>query len=151
MVLSKYKLPNGNVFIWLGTGETWGRSSGVNNVLILEGGDVVSLKTTNVTPLWKEEVREDIKNLKYEEFAKKYELPANRDLWIELKEGVKKGKYPPFKEASEDRIREFKSMISAYIENISHLRDPDEKIRQLEAIIGGCYRKILEIKAELSS
>lgn len=145
MVLSKYKLPNGNVFMWLGTGKS------VDNVLILEGGDVLFLKTTRVIPLWKEEVREDIKNLKYEQFAKKYELPTNGEIWRELKQGVKMGKYPPFQEASEDRIREFRNMISAYIENISHLRDPDEKIRQLEAIIGECYRKILEIKAELSS
>lgn len=41
-------------------------------------------------------------------------------------------------------------MISAYITNILQLRDPNEKIRQLEAIIGECYRKILEVKAELS-
>ena len=51
MVLFKYKLPNGNVLIWLGTGETWGRSEGVDNVLILEGGDVLFLKTTKVIPI----------------------------------------------------------------------------------------------------
>lgn len=149
MVLFKYKLPNGNVLIWLGTGETWGKSKGVDNVLILEGGDVLPLKATNVISLWKEEVKEDIKNLEYEEFAKKYELPTNGELWRELKQGVKMGKYPPFREDAEKRVKDFRNMISAYITNISQLKDPEEKIRQLEAIMEECRREILKTKREL--
>lgn len=149
MSLFKYKLPNGNVFIWLGRGGIWGKSEGVDNVLVLYRGDVLFLKTIKVIPLYREEVREDIKNMSYEEFAKKYELPANGDLWKELKEGIKMGRYPPFLENPEERVREFRNMISAYITSILQLYDPEEKIRQLEAIIEECHRKIMEIKAEL--
>ena len=149
MVLFKYKLPNGNVLIWLGRGGIWGESEGVDNVLILEGGDVLILKTIKAIPLWEDDIRKDIKNLSYEEFAKKYDLSTSRDLWIELKDGVKMGKYPPFLEKPEERAKEFRSMISAYITNISQLKDPEEKIRQLEAIITECHRKIREIKEEL--
>lgn len=104
MVLFKYKLPNGNVFIWLGGGGIWGESEGVDNVLVLDGGDVLILKTIKAIPLREDEIRKDLKNLSYEEFAKKYDLPTNRDLWMELKEGVEMGKYPPFLEGSEERI-----------------------------------------------
>ena len=149
IILSKYKLPNGNVFFWLGTGGIWGKTTGIDNVLVLDGGDVLFLETTKVISLHKEGVREDIKNLNHEEFAKKYELPTNGELWRELKQGVKTGRYPPFLENPEERVREFRGMISAYITNILQLRDPEEKIRQLEAIIGKCHRKILEIEEEL--
>lgn len=71
MVLFKYRLPNGNVFIWLGTGGIWGRSKGIDNVLILYGGDVLMLETVKTIPLWKKEVVEDVNNLSYEEFVKK--------------------------------------------------------------------------------
>ena len=150
MVLTKYKLPNGNVLIWLGRGGIWGKSEGVDNVLVLAGGDVLFLKTVKIIELYKEKVREDIKSLSREEFAKKYEIPGNGDLWKELKEGVKTGKYPPFLENLEERISDFKSMISLYITNILQIEDPDEKIRQLEEIIDKCRRNILKIRAELS-
>jgi hypothetical protein len=143
MALFKYKLPNGNVFIWLATSE------GIDNLLVLEGGDVLILKTTTVVSLNKEEVKEDIKLLSFEEFVEKYELPSNVELWDELKRGVKMGNYPPFLEKPNEKIMEFRGMISAYIFNILQLKDPNEKIRQLEAIIGDCHRKILEIKSQI--
>lgn len=150
MVLFRYKLPNGNVLIWLGTGAGWGTSEGIDNVLALEGGDVLLLKTTRVISLWEEGIREDIKNLNYEDFVKKYELPVfPRDLWLELKEGVKTGKYPLFLENPIERINKFQAMISAYITSILQLRDPDEKIRQLEAIRDETTRKIFSIKVGL--
>ncbi len=150
MVLFKYKLPNGNVFIWLGKGGIWGISEGVDNVLVLEGGDVLFLRTTKVISLNEKEVKEDIKNLNYDEFAKKYELSSNYELWNELKNGVEMGNYPPFLEKPNERIIEFQRMISAYIFNILQLKDPNEKIRQLEAIMGDCRRKILEIKSQIN-
>lgn len=146
MVLFKYKLPNENVFIWVGKGGIWGKSEGVDNVLVLAGGEVLFLKTIETISLWDEKVKEDIKNMGHEEFAKKYKLPTNGDLWSELKKGVEMGKYPPYLEGVEGRIREYQNMISAYIANISQLRDPDEKIRQLEAIIEECCRRISETK-----
>jgi hypothetical protein len=151
MVLFKYRLPNGNILIWLGTGGIGGKSEGIDNVLVLDGGDVLFLKTTKVIPLNKQEVKEDIKNLSYEEFAKKYELPSNRELWQELKEGIEIGRYPPFRENHEKKVSGFRNMVSAYISNILQLKNQDEKIRQLEAIVGECYRKIQEIKAESSN
>ena len=111
MVLSKYKLPNGNVFIWLGKGGIWEKSEGVDNVLILNGGDVLFLKTMKVLPLYEEKVKQDLKNLGHEEFVKKYELPADGDLLEDLKKGVITGEYPPFltqlkKSQSEEPKRE---------------------------------------------
>lgn len=149
MVLTKYKLPNDNVLIWLGRGGIWGKSEGVDNVLVLAGGDVLFLQTSKILELRREEVREDIKNLSYEELAKKYELPGNGDLWKELKEGLETRKYPPFVEKTENRISDFKGMISSYIWNISQLKDPREKIRHLEEIIDDCRSHISKAKAEL--
>lgn len=147
MVLFKYKLPNDNVFIWLGKGGTWGKSEGIDNVLVLAGGDVLFLKTVKAIPLWKEEVKEDVKNLSQEEFTKKYKLPTNGELWKELKRDVEVGKYPPYLENPEERIKEYKNMISAYINGITRFVDPDKNIQQLESIIEDCQRKIFEIKA----
>jgi len=91
-------LPNENVFIWLGKGGMWGESGGMDNVLILAGGDVLFLKTIKAISLLKEGVKEDIKNLSYKEFNKKYELPVNGEIWSELKRGVGGGRCPPFRE-----------------------------------------------------
>ena len=96
MVLSKYDLPNKNTVIWLGTGKIWGKGDGtsnMNNVLILAGGEVLFLKTVNTLDLAKKEVQRDILALKFEEFICKYGLPNNEELWVELKEAVKSGKY----------------------------------------------------------
>ena len=99
VVLSKYKFSNGNTFIWLGKGETWGKGEKeeeINNVLILEGGEVLFLKTVRILPLWDEKVKEDLKKLNHEDFIDKYNLPSNIDLWRDLKEGIESGEYPPF-------------------------------------------------------
>lgn len=99
MTLSKHKLRNGNVFIWLGKSEIWGKGGeeeGVDNVLILAGGEVLFLKTAKVLPLYEEKVREDLKILEYEEFIDRYDFPADRDFWKDLKEGVESGEYLAF-------------------------------------------------------
>jgi len=104
MVLSKQELSNGNVFIWLGKGGIWGKgeeSDDIDNVLILSGGEVLFLKAIKVMPLYEEKVRQDIRTLKYEEFTAKYNLPANIDLWKDLKEGAESGEYPPFLKAAQ--------------------------------------------------
>lgn len=148
MVLSKYKLPNENVFIWLGKGGIWGESEGLDNVLILAGGDILFLKTIKCLSLSDHKLRDDMKNLSYEEFIKQYELPANGDLWKELNEGVKSGEYPPFLQNTKGWIKDIQNMMAAYIGNILKLKDPDEKIRQLEAIMEYCRRSLLKIKTE---
>jgi hypothetical protein len=97
-VLCKCEFPNGCTFIWLGKGDTWGKGEkkkGINNVLILEGGEVLFLKTVKVLPLHDEKVKNDLKKLNCEEFINKYNLPSNIALWKDLKEGIESGKYPP--------------------------------------------------------
>jgi hypothetical protein len=99
MVLCKCKFSNGNTFIWLGKGSVWGKGEkeeGIDNVLILEGGEVLFLKTVKVLPLHDDEVKEDLKRLCCEEFISKYALPSNVALWEDLKEGIESGEYPPF-------------------------------------------------------
>jgi hypothetical protein len=99
MVMSKYKLSDGNTFICFGQGGIWGRGEneeGINNLLILEGGEVLFLKTVKVLPLHDEKVKEDLKKLKCEEFINKYNLPSNTELWKELKNGIESGEYPSF-------------------------------------------------------
>jgi len=149
MVLFKYRLPNGNVFIWLGTGRGWGGSEGIDNVLVLAGGDVLFLETRSVLSLAEEEVRKDLQKLGYEKFAEKYELPANGELWNELKAGVEEGRYPPILQNAKEEAKDFQTMISAYIANILNLRDPNERIRNLEAIIRECQIHTTRIRASL--
>ena len=76
--------------------RNWGKSEkdNINNVLILAGGEVL-LKTTNILELYRKDIQTDVLTLKYEEFIAKYGLPDNKELWAELKEGVKLGKYNP--------------------------------------------------------
>lgn len=108
MVLFKHRFPSGNIFIWLGKGDIWGKGlkkAGIDNVLILAGGDVLFLKTAKVLPLYEEKIKEDIKTLTHEDFIKKYDLPADSDLWKDLKEGVESGEYPPFQKAIKERKR----------------------------------------------
>jgi hypothetical protein len=143
MVLSTYKLPNDNVLIWLGTGGLWGKTQEVDNVLVLAGGDVLFLRTVKTLPLYEEKVMEDIRNLTYKDIVAKYELPASEELVLQLKEGLKAGKYPPVVENAKSRVAEFRSMISAYISEISQLRDKEEWIRQLKEIVEECNRQIL--------
>jgi hypothetical protein len=150
MVLTKYRLPNDNVFIWLGRGGIWEKSEGEDNVLILAGGDALFLKTFRTIELQNDEVKRDIENMSYEEFVKKYGLPTNGDLWKDLKEGIKSREYPPFLEHYEERIAGYKGMISLYIWRILHLKDPNEKIKHLEDVIGECRRHIASIRAKLS-
>lgn len=98
MVLSKHRFSNGNTFICLGKGGIWGKGEkeeGINNVLILETGEVLFLKTVKVLPLHDKKVKEDLKKLNCEEFISKYKLPYNIDLWKDLKNGVESGEYPP--------------------------------------------------------
>jgi len=146
MVLSKFKLPNDNVLIWLGTGGLWGKTEGVDNVLILAGGDVLFLETIKTIALHDEVIREDIANLSCEAIIAKYELPVGVELIQDLKDGLETGKYPPTNQNLQDWIVEFKGMILAYIAKISQLKDPEERIRQLEAIRRECEKQILETR-----
>lgn len=151
MVLSKYILPNGNVFIWLGRGGIWGESKGIDNVLILAGGDILFLETSKCLSLSDPEIGNDIKNLSRGEFIKKYEMPVNGDLWKELKQGVVAGEYPPFRQKTKARIGNFQTMISAYITNILHLKDRNERMRQLKVIIQECRNHLLKTRAEIET
>ena len=96
MTLQKYSLPNGNTILWLGKGGVWGSSDGLDNVMILTGGDVLFLKTIKTISLRDEEIREDLQKLSYEEFIKKYEVPDKYEVWDELKRGIQSGEYPTF-------------------------------------------------------
>lgn len=147
MIVDKYKLPNDNVLIWLGTGKGWAESGGIDNVLVLAGGDVLFLKTIKELPLNQKEVREDIKNLSHNKFVEKYEMPTDGGLWSELKKNVKMGKYPPHLASREERIRDYKNMLWMYIMNIvdSHL-EPEEQIQELKEIIKDCNMRIIGIK-----
>lgn len=83
MIEQKYKLPNGNIFIWLGNQPI----HGCEDVLILYGGDVLFLKTIRKES--SESIRKDIEKLEKSAFLDKYEWPHNESgngLYWELKE-----------------------------------------------------------------
>ena len=82
MIEQKYKLPNGNIFIWLGNQPIYD----CENVLILSGGDVLFLK--RVRKERSEIIREDMNKLEKDEFLDKHEWPHNESgngLYSELK------------------------------------------------------------------
>jgi hypothetical protein len=143
MTLLKYKLPNDNVVIWLGSGVGWGKNEGIDNVLILAGGDVLYLKTIKELSLSNNQVREDLKNLSYNELCKKYDLPDKFELWSDLQKGVKTGKYPPY--IDNQPIDDFMQMVSSYISRIAQLSDRNEVTRILESIIRECHNKIISL------
>jgi len=142
MTLLKYKLPNDNVVIWLGSGFGWVKNDGIDNVLILAGGDVLYLKTIKRLSLSDNQVREDLKNLSYNKFYKKYDLPDKFELWSDLQEGVKTGKYPPY---IDNQTIDFIQMVSSYISRIAQLSDRNEVTRILESIISECHNKIISL------
>ncbi|MFW9888863.1 MAG: hypothetical protein ACFFER_11795 [Candidatus Thorarchaeota archaeon] len=92
MVVNKYELPNGNVYFFLGQEE-----DGIENVIQLKGGNVLFLKAVNVLELWRDEILEDIIAMPLDAFAEKYEIPCKMSLLKDLKAGVLKGDYPPYR------------------------------------------------------
>jgi hypothetical protein len=97
MVLSRYKLPNDNVLIWLGTGGMWGKTKGVDNVLILAGGDVLFLETTKMISLHDQAFREDLaqeRMAEYKgmifEYISRISLTTNREERIRQFEDIKR-------------------------------------------------------------
>jgi hypothetical protein len=144
MVLSRYKLPNDNVLIWLGTGGMWGKTKGVDNVLILAGGDVLFLETTKMISLHDQAFREDLANLNPEAIITKYELPTNTELIQDLKYGLMTGRYPLINQNPQERMAEYKGMIFEYISRISLTTNREERIRQFEDIKREIESRILE-------
>ena len=139
MVIFTERLPNGNVFMWLGTGIGWKESeSGIDNALVLTGGDVLLLKTAGTIPLHNKEIVEDLKNLDFTAFCEKHSLnDLNYDLWKELHYGLERSKYPII-EHPESEIFDYEDMIKKYMSNLNleHLRkikrELDRKIMEEE-------------------
>jgi hypothetical protein len=141
-MLDKYRMPNDNVFIWLGTTE-----KKVNNVLILAGGDVLFLEAIRTLSLMKEEVRNDIRTLDPSSLIKKYELPIDDfELLGDLKRGVETKQYPPYSGIGAQE--EYKSMIWRYISLLLSVRNPVEKVAILDGIIDECRKRKLALQGK---
>lgn len=83
MIEQKYKLPNGNTFIWLGNQAIL---EGCYNALVLSGGNVLLLKTQ--VEYSADQIKRDITTLSKEDFLTHYGWEANAssdDLYWELK------------------------------------------------------------------
>ena len=139
---SKYKLPNGNVFLWLGPGTGVEKNLGIENVLVLEGGEVLLFKSAITIPLYKQEVISDFRNEDPSDLAWKYGIPISRGLIEDLKNGVANGTYPPFKQSINERFTIFKDMISKYIQRFQSLHSKEDAIRHIEDVIDMCHQEI---------
>jgi len=95
VTLFKYRLSNGNVLIWLGTGEGWKTSQGIDNVLVTHGGQVLILRTVKVLSMMSAETKRDLETLDAEQFAGKHGVAIPRELLDDLKKGLHDGTYPP--------------------------------------------------------
>jgi len=83
MVEQKYKLPNGNTFIWLGNQAI----RGCNNAVVLSGGNVLLLKTE--IEYTADQIKRDITTLSKDDFLSRYGWEKNSssdDLYWELKQ-----------------------------------------------------------------
>ena len=139
MTILSDRLPSGNMYFWFGTGKGWGESgSGIDNALILTGGDVLLLKTIESISLHDAEVMNDLKKLDYNEFCKKYSLEnLNDDLWKEIKYGLETGKYPIIS----DRGQQYSDYVTMIQKYVAHL-----DIEQLENVRSYIDRRIAEIR-----
>ena len=142
MVIFRERLPNGNVFMWLGTGPGWKEDeSGIDNALVLTGGDVLLLKTAGMLPLHNKEALADLKDLDYKDFCKKHALTDLRyDLWKELHYGLKHGRYPLFTNF-EFEANDYEEMIRRYISNLN--------LKRLIDVRNELDRKIMEEEMKL--
>ncbi len=138
-MIDKYRLPNNNILMWLGTSD-----QAVNNILILAGGDMLFLTALKTVSLSEDKTRNDIMTLDRKSFVQKYGAPINHELWEDLKKGVKSGEYPPYLgiNARED----YQSMLRNYIGALSRVKDPETRIQVLDEIIGECVRRKIEIE-----
>lgn len=140
MPIFKWKLPNGNTFIWFGRGIGWKESKdNIDNALILAGGDLLFLKTAEYLSLIDKEVERDIKNLSYEEFIKKYNLKTlKHELWMEIKNGLETGEYPAFLREIKNEIDDYEQMIYQYLNYLD-----EERLKKLKK---ACDKRIIELK-----
>lgn len=142
MVIEEYRLPNDNVFIWLGTTDEV-----INDVLVLAGGDILFLKAQKTISLAKRGVKNDIMTLDCRSFAEKYKIPPNQELWSDLREKIESGEYPPFHRIFARQA--FESMLRGYVGALLRDSDPKRKIEILDGIIGDCMRRRSEIEKKI--
>ena len=95
MALFKYNLRNGNVLIWLGTGEGWNESEGIDNVMITHGGNLLFMKTVKSLSILKDDIKSDLSNLSHEQFSEKHNVSVSKELLEDLKKGLAEEDYPP--------------------------------------------------------
>jgi len=146
LIQSKYKHPNGNVFLWLGSGSGIEKNLDIDNVLILDGGEVLLLKSVMSIPLYNQDVISDFRNEESSILAEKYGIPITRGFIEELKNGVANDAYPPFKQPLNDRFTTFKNMISMYIQHLKNLRSIDDATKHLEDVIDMCHKEIQDLR-----
>jgi len=139
LIISKYKLPNRNVLLWLGPGTGIEKNLEIENALVLAGGEVLRRNNVISIPRDKQEAISDFLKEEPESLARKYGVPISRGLIEELKNGVVDGSYPPFKQSITDRNAMFKKMIAEYIHQFQIIED-------LEEIIDMCQQEINNIR-----
>lgn len=139
LLIDKYRLPNNNIFMWLGTSD-----QAVNNILILAGGDMLFLTALKTVSLSEDKTRNDIMTLDRKSFVEKYGAPISHELWEDLKKGVESGEYPPY--LGTNATRDYRSMLRDYIGALSRVKDSETRIKILDEIIGDCIRRKIEIE-----
>lgn len=112
--------------------------------MVLNGGDVLFLKTSKTLALWDEKVRQDIVTLGHDEFLKKYDVPMSFELWKDLKEGLQNGEYLPLEKSAERRFTELGRAVSADLGRILAMADVKKKVVLLREIISQIEYKIME-------
>jgi len=136
MTLFIYRLPNDNVSIWLGTNS----EAGIDNVLILTGGDILFLQTAKRIPLINSRIREEITNMSIDQIMEAYNLPDSYEVLKHIKMGVENGIYPAYREKSQNRIGDYLEMIRKYLGKIN-------KIDSIQEVIKECKKRIQDLKA----
>ena len=86
------RLLNGNILIWLFSDR------GLDNILILNGGDILFLKTVHTIHLRNPETIEDLKSLRPREFMEKYfpdeSISFDSELYWFIRNKVEKKEIP---------------------------------------------------------
>jgi len=157
-------LPRDNVLIWLGSFD----NSQVNNVLILNGGDVLILKAIRRFDLNQQHIRNDILNMDIDEFVTNYNLlnfeAIKTDFEVELdnnkedlewkiksivemvKEGVRNKKFPPYIGTMHNRyFHDFNDLTQHYLSKLHNSGDPDALLYALMEIRKKCEGKIKKL------
>ena len=154
-------LPRDNVLIWLGSFD----NTQVNNVLILNGGEVLILKAIRRFDLNQQHIHNDILKMELDEFIENYDLlnfeAIKNDFEVELdngegdlerkiksivemvKEGVRNKRFPPYIGTMHNRyFHDFNYLTQYYLSKLSNPGDPDSLLHALMEIREKCEEKI---------